>query len=87
MHKCTQPITITIQMHQTCIQPIEFTHTTSKCAFKHLQASKHLLMPQMRTNAPPSRSTSKAPPNTKTFQDPFYNQQAIKPLTLTFTTS
>ena len=48
----------------------------------NLQTSKHQPMPQTYSNAPPIRSTLKAPPNTKTSQDPLLIELAIKSLTL-----
>ena len=47
----------------------------------YLNTSKHLSMLQRCTNAPPTWSTPKAPPSTKTSQDPLPNQLAIKYLT------
>jgi hypothetical protein len=43
----------------------------------NIQASKHHLMLQTCTNAPPTQSTPKAPPSTKTSRDPLPNQLAI----------
>ena len=59
---------------------------TSNSNFKNLQASKHLPMPQMCTNAPSTPATPKTPLNTITSQNSLSNQLAINPLTLELAT-